>query len=247
MIIFENLNGHTVDLKAAGIYPLRLTVDSLTPRISTEIVEGMDGHIDLETTYEGRTMSASFFVESKYGVDYYQLRNLVYNLFNGKSYFYIIDENDPSKRWKVKTSERYTVEKLSWIAGNFTVNLVSPSPYAESVSMPHYQFKDKFSFYNNGDVVIDMRTQQDTEIEFRGVSEGLTISNQTTGDTWSYDGSTTADDVILLKGIRSTKNGTSIFGNTNKKLLTFAPQWNSVHITGSTDFTLVFKTRFYFI
>lgn len=110
-----------------------------------------------------------------------------------------------------------------------------------------YKYNKNFSFHNIGDEVIDLRAQSETEIEFNGVSNGLTIRNKTTGDTWSYSGSTTANDIVLLKGIRSTKNGESIFKDTNKKILTFAPGWNDIEVSGATDFALTLRTRFYYI
>lgn len=117
MIIIESLDGYRYDLYDMGIHPLKLIPDSLSPVHSTETVEGMDGHIDIETTYEGRTLSASFFVEAKEGFDYNAVRNRVFRLFNGKTYFYVTDIKEPHKRWKVRTATKFTPDKLSLISG----------------------------------------------------------------------------------------------------------------------------------
>ncbi|WP_028392721.1 phage tail domain-containing protein [Bacillus cihuensis] len=270
MILLE-LNGNKIDLKAFGITPLKLIIDSLSPRNESETVEGMDGHIDLETTYDGRTMSASFFIRSAEDYNYSQLQSLVYRLFNGKTYFYVIDDKELHKRWKVRSAEKYTVEKLSWNAGTFTINLVSPSPYAESLGTTlrpgisdyyfgvgkgkidegdptiRYVFTEKsFAVFNDSDVIVDPRNKEHI-IEFEGASTNLSIKNLTTGDEWIYTGSTTPSDVIRLDGIRSFKNSSSIFGQTNHKLITLEEGWNYFEITGATDFTISFDFRFYYI
>src|SRR5699024_1306520 len=73
------------------------------------------------------------------------------------------------------------------------------------------------------------------KITYKGNSENLRIRNLTTGDEWAYNGTTNTSDVIVLEGIRSTKNGLSIFRQTNKRLLTLAPGWNEFEIVGAPD------------
>ena len=59
--------------------------------------------------------------------------------------------------------------------------------------------------------------------------------NKTTGDVWQYMGTSNLNDEIVLEGIRSTKNGLSIFRDTNKRLITIAPGWNEFEIKGAPD------------
>ncbi|TCJ01573.1 phage tail family protein [Cytobacillus praedii] len=268
MIFIDSLNGYRYDLMSLGIHPLKLIPDSLSPRHESEVLEGMDGHIDIVTTYEGRTLSASFFIESLDGYDFNQLRNQVYGLFNGKSYFYVIDVKEPKKRWKVKTATKFTVDKLSRIAGTFDLALVSPSPYVESIGTtldeltfdkekwqvgqglvlenPEYVHQlSTFKIFNAGDVTVDS-CQMPLKIIFKGESTNLQIKNLTTGDTWAYTGITGVNDTITLDGIRSLMNGVSVFGQTNKKLLSIAPGWNDFEIMGATDFLISFDFRFYY-
>jgi len=86
------------------------------------------------------------------------------------------------------------------------------------------------------------------KITFTGASSNLTITNQTTGDMWQYTGTTQAGDTITLDGVRSLKNGASIFGQTNRKLITLKSGWNDFAITGATGaFEISFDFRFYYL
>jgi hypothetical protein len=85
-------------------------------------------------------------------------------------------------------------------------------------------------------------------ITHTGASTNLKIENLTTGDTWQYTGTTIAGDVLELNGVKSLKNGISVFANTNKKLLRLQKGANSIKVTGSTvaTNTLKFDFRFYY-
>lgn len=124
----------------------------------------------------------------------------------------------------------------------------SPSPYAESVKSTSYTFTTTtFRVFNAGDIDIDPRVLP-LKITFTGASTNLTITNQTTGDTWQYTGTTQTGDTITLDGVRSLKNGASIFRNTNRKLITIKPGWNKFIIEGTTGaFTISFDFRFYYL
>ncbi|MFP7447167.1 phage tail family protein, partial [Bacillus infantis] len=106
-----------------------------------------------------------------------------------------------------------------------------------------------FSIWNDGDEPVDPRERWAyLQVLFQGASENLTIKNLTTGDEWSYTGTTAAGDIIELNGIRSLKNGSSIFGQTNRKLLTLAPGMNQFEVSGTTGpFQISFDFRFYYI
>ncbi|MFP7447116.1 phage tail family protein, partial [Bacillus infantis] len=131
-LYIESLDGFRYDLPEMGIQPLRLEIDSLTPRVESEIVDGSDGHLDTDITYEGRTMQAFFLLRSAGISEFSRLRDTVYRLFNGKTYFYIYDSRLPFKRWKVRSESRFIPDKASPGAGPVTIPLISQSPFAES-------------------------------------------------------------------------------------------------------------------
>ncbi|MDF2902364.1 MAG: p16 [Bacillus sp. (in: firmicutes)] len=269
-IIIEALDGTPYDLGGMGLIPLALRVESLSPRTISELIDGRDGHVDLETTFEGRSLKAFFKLQGNDSTDYTLIRNLVYKLFDGKTYFYVIDEKEKGKRWKVKSAAKYDLERINPNTGRFEIDFISPSPYAESIGttldsltfdeekwqigqglneepLVYIHNSSTFSVFNAGDIAIDPR-KAPLKITYKGASNNLAIKNNTTGDEWSYTGLSVVEDAVELDGIRSLKNGQSIFGQTNYKLITIAPGWNDFIITGASDpFEVTFDFRFYYI
>lgn len=239
-------NGDVFSFSEFGVKTLDLVVSSLSPRNLREEVEGSHGFVDLETTYDGRTLLGSFILEAPSTEEYSPARNKVFKLLNSLEPFYLEDSREPDRKWLVKVNNPFSFDQVLKY-GFFEVEFLSPSPYAESINQVAHIHTDNFTFNNIGDVEIDMVTQQETEIEFRGLSQGLTIRNNTTAQQWRYNGSTNEDDVICLKGIRSTKNGISIFGQTNRQVFKFVPGWNNIEILNAEDYELTIKTRFYYI
>ncbi|MED3716029.1 phage tail family protein [Geobacillus thermodenitrificans] len=268
-MIIERLNGTIIDTEQYGIKLLTHSISSPSPRVITEEIEGRDGYIELGTTFDGRKIRASFFMHAVDRHDFPLLRNEVFRIFSTKELFYF-HEPDQKRRWLVRANG-FEIEKYPPRIGTFEIEFSSPSPYAESIGttldpftfdaelwqigqgltgeddMVYTHSASNFKIYNAGDVTIDPRVLP-LKITFTGASTNLTITNKTTGDTWQYTGTTTANDTITLDGIRSLKNGLSIFGNTNRKLITIAPGWNNFTITGANgSFTISFDFRFYYI
>ena len=107
--------------------------------------------------------------------------------------------------------------------------------------------QNKFRIYNAGVVEVNPRESY-LKIEFRGASNGLTVSNVTTGDTFKYLDTTLLTDSLVLDGIRSLKNGESVFARTNKKLITLSPGWNEFEVLGTEGFfRITFDFRFTYV
>lgn len=261
-------SGAAYSLADFGIKTLDFEVDSLVAHTVSEQISGRDGHVDVGTWYEARTMRASLFVQ-----DYdSQLRNEIFRIFASRESFYLIDDRELGKRWDVKVSGGFSVQQVAQDKGRFTVEFIAARPFAESVkntlstddtfygnqvrqlfsastdAEPSYEFTaNTFSVYNAGDVAIDPR-ELPLSITYRGASTDLRIRNLTTGDDWRHTGSTNSADAITLDGVRSTRNNLSIFGATNRKLITLAPGWNDFQLTGTSgEFSIAFDFRFYFI
>ena len=77
-------------------------------------------------------------------------------------------------------------------------------------------------------------------------SNGVTISNQSTGDTFAYNGSLTANDTMIIDGVSYLKNGQHITGQTNKKLISLKRGANQFVISGGTVASISFDFPFYF-
>lgn len=270
-MIIEKLNGERIDLKDTSIKLLSLVKSSPSPLIVTESIDSRDGLIPIETTFGPRKLRGSFLMRSVDLLDYYLQVNEVFRLFMTNEPFYLIHKREPGKRWRVQVENEFTPNKIG-VDGSFEIDFISFSPYCESVGTtldlftfdsdlwqigqglvttdvtPMYSHNtNSFSIFNAGDVAIDPRNK-DLKITFIGASNGLTITNRTAGDMWQYNGPTTAGQTIELNGIRTLKQGISVFGNTNKKLITLAPGWNDFVISGASGaFLINFDFRFLYI
>ncbi|MGD6897106.1 phage tail family protein [Bacillus infantis] len=267
-LIIETLDGQIYDLEAIGVKVSSLVIDSLSPRIESETMDGRDGFIDTGITFEGRSLRASFYLSETNRQRFVENRNRIFSLFRSKQYFYLIEKHLPDRRWKVRTNASFQMNKISFYMGTFNVEFIAPLPYAESrgttlcptytegyfqvsTSEPvQYIFnQNKFSVWNEGDIAVDPCVHP-LSITFNGASNQLAIKNLTNGTEWSFKDSSLESDSIILEGIRSYKNSKdySIFGQTNRKLISLEQGWNEFEISGSTSpFEVSFDFRFYYI
>lgn len=245
-MIIEKLDGTIIETEQYGIKLLTHSISSPSPRVITEEIEGRDGYIELGTTFDGRKIRASFFMQAVDRQDFPLLRNEVFRIFATKELFYF-HEPGQKRRWLVR-SNGFEIEKYPPRIGTFEIEFSSPSPFGESIKPTSYTFTTPtFRVFNAGDIDIDPRVLPLT-ITFTGASTDLTITNQTTGDTWQYTGTTVDGDTITLDGVRSLKNGASIFGNTNRQLITIASGWNDFSVIGTTEaFEISFNFHFYYL
>lgn len=270
-LAIQRLNGALYNLSDYNLTALDFQVDAPSPRIESEVIEGMDGVLETEVTYDVRTLRASFYFKSVDNIDFALLRNEIFRMFASKEPFYLIDSREPGKRWQVRANG-FQVEQLKATRGRFDVDFIAPHPYAESIGTSldpmtfdeelwqvgqglteeglEYSFNEAtFRVFNPGDKTIDPRKKNTPlAIEFTGASTNLTIENSTTGDVWTYTGATEAGDVLRLDSVKALKNNVSIFKDTNRKLITLKEGWNDFIITGTTgEFTLDFDFRFYYL
>jgi phage-related protein len=247
------------------------TIDSLSPIIYQEKIQGKSGSIRLGKDYDNRTMQATceFFAADSY--DYPLAKNeLIQTLFKDEE-FYIVKDDEPAKRWKVELSNSFTPERIV-NSGVFTIEFESKSSYSESIGTTQddltfdsdlWQFgqgllaedlvythnTNEFSIYNAGDVTVDGRnSNMELVIEYSGASTNLKITNDSTGDSWAYTGISNTDDVIRLEGVRSTRNSLSVVRDSNKKIITIKNGWNNFKLEGTSgSFEIKFDFRFYYL
>jgi hypothetical protein len=258
-MIVVRKDGTTYDLKELGIRTKDFIVSSPSYRHETEEIEGGDGVVDLGTTLDARDITCVFRMTAADISEVPLLRNEVFRIFNSQESFYLIDEREPGKRWEVKCSNSYTIAQ-NFIYGDFQVNFIAFTGVAESVdstlnmalaqmsgnkTQSYKHTTASFEILNDGDKEINPR-RIPLVIQYKGASTNLEIKNLTTGDIWSYTGTSAAGDIIELTGIRSTKNSLSIFRNTNKKLISLAPGWNEFQLVGASgSYEISFDFRFY--
>lgn len=243
------------------------------PNTVTSEIVGMDGVIDKGTTYGPREMGAKFMITTYDKFDYSLLQDELFRIFDSKKPFSIIDEDRPGRRWEnVKLNGKIEFERSGARVGIITIPLISFSPYAVSIgsSLDDFSFDTEkfqvgmnipaedisfvhstntFSIWNIGDVEIDpAKPNMGLQIYYKGASENLSISNLTTGDTWTYTGTSVVGDTIVLDGVFSRKNGISIFGSSSHKVIRLAPGENSFKLSGTIgSFTIKFDFKFLYL
>lgn len=243
-----NKDGEKYNLSSLNSFGLKLHIPSPSYTTETETVDGGSGVIVLEKKLNPRELVAEIYSKTGSYEDTLNLRDDLYAILNNGDPIYIGDTRTKGKRWFVHPNG-WTPEHINGRTMKFDVPLLAPTGTAETVNVISRKVtSSEFTFRNDGTVSINPRTQDETEIIFKGASNNLSIKNLTTGDKWRYTGSTTDSDTIKLKGVRSFRNDQSIFGATNKKLITFAPGNNQFEISGNTGaFELIIRTRFYFL
>lgn len=266
-LILMEIDGTTHNLIDYGIKTIDFRVDAPSPRHQTEQIENRHGLILTNTTFDARNMRASFFMQSVDSKEFVLLRNKVISLFDARTEFYIIDERESHKRWKVRTATTYSIEKTSGTGGFFEVEFISFSPFAESIgtTLEPITFRNNqtlldkglnltekdyihttntFKIFNAGEK-IDPR-ELPLLIKFIGQSSNLTIKNKTNNTQWKYYGTSEPWDEIILDGIKSYKYG-SIFRDTNYGVIELEKNWNEFEISGATNFQVKFEHRFYYL
>jgi len=249
-----DINDDEIDLSAFGLTGLDFIPEPPSYTVQTETIEGMDGTIVLGKQLNPRNLTARFLVQSFDYTDSLIKRDEIYNLFNGTEPFYIAETKLPYKRWLVESIEPWTPERFNPTTMQITLNLICWKGRPESIgtstmarTFEHLQYlpvtytdyediyATKFKIYNPGQPIDPRNINHYLKITYKGNSENLRIRNLTTGDEWAYNGVSNPEDVIVLEGIRSTKNGLSIFRQTNKRLITLAHGWNEFEIEGAPD------------
>ncbi|MBW3114184.1 phage tail family protein [Bacillus sp. MCCB 382] len=266
-IVVTNEKGETFDFQENGYKTMIFNHPS--PYVQNE-TEGLDGSkslvvVDSKFGYVPFNTKVYLNVEDK--EEYVRQRHKLFSFLGSGREFGVVEEAEPNKMWKLRLEGAISPDRVDGQRGFFEIPFVSYSSFARSIGTTlrpegdmmsqvttnygdppiQYEFNTtSFSVWNDSDTDIDPR-EHDLTIEFKGASSGLTIKNLTTGDTWSYTGDTVAEDVIRLEGIRSLKNGSSIFGQTNRQLITLVQGWNEFEITGATDFSIGFDFRFLYV
>ncbi|MDA1620148.1 phage tail family protein [Bacillus cereus group sp. TH204-1LC] len=270
-LIIERLNGRQYKLsKETGYIVLKFRPESIKVNRQRESMMGRPP-IVTDKEIEGRPIHTEILFTSYDFFDHVLKRNEFFQILDSREDFYVISSEEPGKRWLV-SAESFTPEPVSITLGRCEIVLYSESPYAESIGTTmdpmtfdsnlwqigqgliaedtkYHHTTTSFRIYNAGDVLIDPRYMP-LKIKYKGRSNNLSIKNVTTGDLWSYTGTTTTpNSIIALDGVKAYRSVIgSIFKDTNWGLITLKPGWNDFVLTGTTDaFEVEFDFRFYYL
>ncbi|WP_244300255.1 distal tail protein Dit [Priestia megaterium] len=266
-------NFNLIDLEQYDVITTNFILDSSSPSHQRQEISGQHGTVTLGTTLGARSMSVTFHIRARDAYDFPLVRNEVFKVLNGLEFVYIVDKREPGKRWKVKVESNYDVAPIAMVFAQFDISFMSDSPFAESIGTTQdpltfdaevwqigqgliaedltYSTTDKdFQIYNAGDVTIDPRfihTPLTIEVTAAQTSSNITLSltNNTTGETWSYTGATTAGQIIQLRNVETLSGGASVALKTNYKLITLVPGYNSISRNSGIS-KVSFIHRFYY-
>ncbi len=267
-------DGAVIDLNDdKGLWVSSFRIPSVTPEHITETVDGADGALYIETRLTERMLKAVISFESLDIVDFDLFRDEIYRIFSPLKKFYIIRDLQPNKRITASVASGFDIDYLTLEDGEFEIEFVIHSTFIESAgttlnpSPGDYYFpidkrkidagdppvkyifnENSFAVFNDSAVTVNPRKQNmELKIIIKGTINNPIVRNVTTGEAWSWTGTADPSDEVILDGIKSLKNNISIFGQTNRKLLTLKPGWNYFEITGASDFTISFDFRFYYL
>lgn len=268
---FYDKDLNLIDIASLDVDTSDFKLDSPTPK--HERVDLINGRVTLGSSLEARGMAVTFHIRARDMLDFPLIRDEVFDLFNGLEFVYIVDRRNPAKRWKVKVESQYDTSPIATVFAKFDIEFTSDSPYAHSTGSTDdplsfdeetWQFGQglivddltydttahDFQIYNAGNVKIDPRnihTPLTIEVTAAQTSSNITLSltNNTTGETWSYTGPTTAGQIIQLKNVQTLMNGASVFDKTNFKLLTLEKGMNSISRNSGIS-RVKFIHRFYY-
>lgn len=242
-----DVEGNKLNLHTIGLFGIKLVVPSPSYTLINETLDN-GGTIILDKYLNPRSLIVEFRTKATNYDETLKQKYELYSLIGNGKEFYIEQTNRPGIVWKCHV-DGWTPEHIGARVTTFSVPWTCMSGLSESINLNKKKYSSTyFNFKNEGNQLIDMTKQNETEITFKGASTNLTITNETTGDVWQYNGSTTELEIIKLKGVQAFENGSSIFGQTNKKLLSFAVGNNEFSVSGASgDFELTISTRFYFL
>lgn len=266
-----DLNMNEIILR--GVTWLEFTPEPVTVERFSEKV--YNGDIPIGKATNSRLINARLMYEAADYLDYKLLRNELYSLLNPLKSMWAVDENVPGIKWLVDV-DSFNPERINGRIAEVSIVFYSAKTYARSIgtsldpytftsdlwsygmglladaSAQDYIFNNERSFqvYNPSNVAIDPREH---ELEIRLIhagtnSPGVTITNNTTGDVWSYTGSITSGTTLVVDGVVSKKNTVNVVGDTNFGLITLAEGMNNFTITRlSGDFEIRFKFPFLYV
>lgn len=237
-------NGYSVDLEQLGLECIDFIVESLNPEHSYSKVQGQDGYANIETTYNGRTMRARFYLQANDNDDFINKRDEIYKLFRQRNQLTLIDERQPYKKWNAQVESAFTIsEELSPSNAIFEVQFISKTIYAfgDEVTVNKETSTNKFIVFNDGDFEIDGK-EHHLLITFTGQSHSLRIRNNMNNTQWQYYDDTDVNDTLTLERVYPYKNNINIFDDTNAGYIILERGSNEIELFGATgDYDISFK------
>ncbi|XRJ96319.1 phage tail domain-containing protein [Latilactobacillus sakei] len=271
-ILIQRLNGKIIDLGKLGFRVKSFNVPSAAYSHTFQQV-GKYGSLLVNTEVQQLSIPLVFDIIATDNYDYELQKLEVNRIFRSDEEFYVINTRIPYLRWKVVAEQLQMPQDGNfWRASNISVNLVCSDGYAETTATTlapftyeseswgmgtnilngedvSYTFnQSNFDFYNASDIPLRAE-ERPVIIRFNGdAPSGIKLRNETTGQEWNFYMSLKRADNLVINGLIPTKNAAQCYGNglSDHGYIDFAPGHNKMTLTGATNFTVSFETRFYY-
>ncbi|MCP1276946.1 phage tail domain-containing protein [Leuconostoc citreum] len=271
-IIIQRRDGTIYDLEKEGIKVINFDPPSANFQHTYNQI-GKFGAELVDTQIQQMSIPLTFDVTARDNYDYELQRLKVLRIFSSTEPFYVINMRTPFLRWKV-VADSFTYPRLGnfWKAKNVAINLVCYDGLAESTATtldpftfdgdtygigmgipfdtPQYSFTNQAQFnIFNPSIIPLLSNERPVTITFKGdAPSGLTIKNNTTGQSFTYFKALSSTDEFKLIGLVPMVNGVQRLGNglSNREFVDYAIGNNNMEIVGATNFTIQFTTRFYY-
>lgn len=256
-----------------GVRPLDIFVSSIQKLHNQLLIEGRPGVITTSQTHQIRPIEITILLEAENKRDYRLLRNEVFSFFDD-DFFYISEQYDPAKRYKVGVINSFIPNRYNQYIAEARIMLdVIDLPYAESIcttqgelsenllwwpdrNYPEVALDDllynfdtnSFQVYNGGNVPIHPFFQ-DLKITIDNVigsTNYFELKNVTNGTTFRINEKVLESQQIILEGPTITSNGLQYLRKTNKTFIELSPGWNDFTTSGATSQEISFDFRFYY-
>lgn len=263
-IFVERLNGTVYDLDKLGF--VVQTFDPPATNYAHTIQQiGLQGATLVGTTVGSLTIPLTLIIKANDINDLELQRLKLKNIFDSSEMFYVYSDRIPYLRWKVVAESFNFPQTGNFWRATATINLTCPDGYAESrgttlnpsdygwgMNIPSqkldyvFQNQNDISVYNASNIDL-LADEHPVKIIFNGnVANKLTITNQTTSQTFEYNRSLNKNTTLTIDGLIPIENNSQMYYACNHAYIDFKRGWNKIQISGASDFTIKFDTRFYY-
>ncbi|KGH73682.1 phage tail domain-containing protein [Oenococcus oeni] len=234
----------------------------------------VDGEQFIQTVIAPTTITCRFIMTFSDWYDYQLNKNQFYGLFGNKDLIRIRTDSFPAK---VFFGRPQSFDILPSSDGShdcvIEIPFDNPSGYKQSImrSDALYEYSEnawqlgmnlpngqdlKYTFnnvpsirvYNASDVDIDPYfSKHDLRLLLNFTGPNIRLVNQTNGTEWAYNEAQTMADSIILDGIDTTLNGQSANLNTDFGYMKLDKGWNTIVVTGATQYQLTFSFPFLYL
>ncbi|EMG27081.1 hypothetical protein X560_0376 [Listeria fleischmannii 1991] len=237
----------------------------------TNVMEnsGIDGLIPGKNTFAPFTKTFTFVVKTRQSELLKMVKREIKKLVGSRESYFVRYEREPGNLFAIDNVKiTWENEEKAMFAGavltlEFNVYkgyseswattldpmLFSTNKWAIGLNLPlgedlSYIHTDKtFRIYNASTDTIDPRMRHKLTIALS--CEGQpTLTNETTGDYFTYYKALKKTDVLVLSGVYPYKNDTHCGKDTNHGVITLATGWNEFELTGAEEIEIKFDFPF---